>query len=58
MLEAKDFLVGESEEADKSDIRHWIEGKSKELRAESAANGLAEGIAPFGVGIVGLGKIG
>lgn len=58
VIEAKDFVFGEPEEADKSGVRTWIEGKSKELRAESTANGLAEGIAQFGVGFVGLGKIG
>jgi hypothetical protein len=58
VLEAKDFVFGEPKEEDKSSVRTWIEGKSKELRAESTANGLAEGIAQFGVGFVGLGKVG
>jgi hypothetical protein len=56
-FEAKDLVAGEPKDAEKSAARRWIEGESRKLRGESVVNGIAESIAQFGTGFIGLGKI-
>lgn len=56
-FETKDFLMGEPEEADKSQLRRDIEQRDAELRAASPVNSLASSISQFATGMVGAGKI-
>lgn len=63
VLEAKDFAVEMlwPKNADtfntKSAARKWMEEQAKELRNGSVINGVAQSIAQFGVGFIGLGKV-
>ncbi|MBN9042616.1 MAG: hypothetical protein BGP05_13435 [Rhizobiales bacterium 62-47] len=57
VLEAKDFIFGEPDAGDKWAMRHWIEQRGKDLRKDSVVNGVAQSIAQFGVGFMGLGKL-
>jgi hypothetical protein len=56
-FETKDFLMGEPEEADKSQLRRDIEQRDAELRAASPVNALASSISQFATGMIGAGKI-
>ncbi len=56
-LETKDFLLGEPEEADKSDFRKGIERRAGELSSASTANAITMGVSQFATGMVGLGKL-
>lgn len=56
-FEARDLVAGEPKETEKSAARRWIEGESRKLRGESVVNGIAESIAQFGTGFIGLGKL-
>ncbi|HVV41580.1 MAG TPA: hypothetical protein VHC94_11010 [Nitrobacter sp.] len=49
---------GEPKESEKSGVRKWIESTSDDLRRENMLNGVAQGVTQFGVGFIGLGKIG
>ncbi|MCA1397225.1 hypothetical protein [Bradyrhizobium sp. BRP56] len=58
-IELKDlFSGGEPDQQDKWSVRQWIENRSSDLRKQSAFNGVAESVSQFGVGFMGLGKIG
>lgn len=56
-FETKDFLFGEPEEGEKSDLRRGIEHRQEELNDESMVNAVASGISQFAVGMLGAGKI-
>lgn len=56
-LETKDFLLGEPEEAEKSDFRKGIERRAEELSTASTANALTMGVSQFTTGMIGLGKL-
>lgn len=56
-FETKDFLVGEPEEGEKSDLRRGIEQRSEELRSESPLNGVVETASQFVTGMLGAGKL-
>jgi hypothetical protein len=57
MFQAKDFVVGEPKEADKSQFRLDAERASRERRALSQWNGAVEGIANFVTGFGVVGKV-
>lgn len=57
VLETKDFIFGEPEEADKSQGRKNIESMSRALSNESMAYSLAGGVSQFSVGMLGAGKL-
>lgn len=57
-IETKDFVFGEPEAGQKSSMRDTIEQVSRQMRGDSAVNGIAQSISQFGVGFIGLGKIG
>ena len=56
-METKDFLLGEPEEHEKSDLRRGIEQRGRELAAESPFNAMATGISQFATGLLGAGKL-
>lgn len=57
VLETKDFLFGEPDEANKSAFRKDWEAKSQALRSQSVQNALAAGVSQFAAGMVGAGKL-
>ncbi|WP_266031234.1 hypothetical protein [Brucella intermedia] len=57
LIETKDFLVGEPEEADKSQFRKDWEARSNQLKSESAVNSVAMGISQITTGLIGAGKL-
>ncbi|WP_246765342.1 hypothetical protein [Aminobacter sp. SR38] len=57
VFEAKDFLVGEPAEADKSPMRRSIEAADRALDRKSAGYGLASGVSQLAVGLIGAGKL-
>lgn len=56
-FETKDFLVGETPEDQKSELRRGIERRAKELSSESTANAMTMGISQMVTGLIGAGKI-
>ncbi len=56
-IETTDFLLGEPEEHEKSDLRRGIEQRGRELADTSPANAMAASIAQFATGLLGAGKI-
>lgn len=56
-METKDFLLGEPEEHEKSDLRRGIEQIGTDLAAESPFNAMATGISQFATGLLGAGKL-
>jgi hypothetical protein len=57
LFTAKDLFLGEPNYEDKSKFRTEAEGAAAELARRSTVNGLATGVAQFGVGFMGLGFI-
>ena len=55
-FETKDFLLGEPEESEKSNLRKEVEARSAALSAKSPANALASGVAQFATGTWGPGS--
>lgn len=56
-METKDFLLGEPQEHEKSDLRRGIEQRGRELAAESPLNAMTTGISQFATGLLGAGKL-
>lgn len=62
VIEAKDFVSGmfgnsEPNWDDKWAVRQYIEQKAGDLKREGVVNGIAQSLAQFGVGFIGLGKM-
>lgn len=58
VIETKDLLSGgEPDQSNKWQVRRWIEERGNQLRKEGVLNGIAQSVAQFGVGFIGLGKI-
>jgi hypothetical protein len=56
-FETYDFLAGEPEEADKTDVRRGVEAQDRALKRKSIGYGLASGVSQMVVGLVGAGKL-
>lgn len=56
-FETSDFVMGQPEEADKSDIRRDVEARGKQLSESSTVNSVTMGISQIATGLVGAGKI-
>jgi len=56
-FETKDFLMGEPEEADKSQFRRMHEGVRDELTRDSTVNSLTKSVSQFATGMIGVGKV-
>lgn len=55
--EVKDFIVGEPEEHEKSELRQEMEARSDHLRSKGMSNNVVEGISQFTFGLLGAGKL-
>ncbi|MEN3233796.1 hypothetical protein PUR29_09300 [Methylobacterium ajmalii] len=57
IYESKDFLFGQTAEADKSELRRNIETLDKDLGNASIANSFVSGLSQFATGMLGAGKL-
>ncbi|MER9178933.1 hypothetical protein [Mesorhizobium sp. M0767] len=57
VFETKDFLVGEPQEANKSDFRKSIEAQDRAAGERSIGYSLSSGIGQLSVGLIGAGKL-
>lgn len=57
ILETKDFLLGEPEEGEKSEVRKTVEGLTEDFRSIGTTQDIAVSVAQFGAGFVGAGKV-
>lgn len=56
-FQTKDFIFGRTQNADKSDLRRYIEDSSEQQAKGSTLYGLTEGVSQFAAGMLGAGKI-
>lgn len=56
-FETKDFVLGDTPQDQRSGVRAAIEDGTKKVAEESLFDGFAAGIAQFGVGMLGAGKL-
>lgn len=57
VFETKDFFLGEVPREQRSPFRAAIEDRNAQLKRESMANAFVSGVAQFGVGLLGVGKV-